>query len=293
MVDTMREALDVIVREAGESDAAACGRICYDAFSALAGAHNFSPDVPNVEVATGLITMMFGNEGFYKVVAERNGAIVGSNALDERNPVSGAGPVTVDPQAQNREVGRRLMLAVMERSERRGFPGIRLVQAGYHCRSLALYSKLGFEVREHIACMQGPAIAARFPGYAVRPATEEDVTACNHLCEQVHGHHRGGELRDAIGHGHATVVERSERITGYTTAIAFFGHAVAETNDDLKALIAAARSFEGPGFLVPSRNGDLMRWCFANGLRMTQPMTLMTLGLYNEPAGSYLPSILY
>jgi hypothetical protein len=26
---------------------------------------------------------------------------------------------------------------------------------------------------------------------------------------------------------------------------------------------------------------------------VVEPMTLMTLGLYNEPAGAYLPSILY
>jgi hypothetical protein len=89
------------------------------------------------------------------------------------------------------------------------------------------------------------------------------------------------------------VVERSGRITGYTTAIAFFGHSVCETTDDLKALIGSAKAFAGPGFLVPSRNGELMRWCLGRGLRVTQPLTLMTMGLYNEPAGAYLPSILY
>ena len=31
----------------------------------------------------------------------------------------------------------------------------------------------------------------------------------------------------------------------------------------------------------------------ANGLRVVQPMTLMSMGLYNEPAGAYLPSVLY
>lgn len=30
-----------------------------------------------------------------------------------------------------------------------------------------------------------------------------------------------------------------------------------------------------------------------NGLRVVQPMNLMTLGLYNEPAGAYLPSVLF
>jgi predicted N-acetyltransferase YhbS len=293
MKEMIRKAMDLTVREATKSDAVACGQICYDAFTAIANTHNFPPDFPGVEAATGLLSMMFSNDGFYKVVAERDGSIMGSNVLDERNPISGVGPITVDPRVQNREVGRRLMLAVMERSESRGFPGIRLLQAGYHCRSLALYSKLGFEVREHISCMQGPAIGTNVPGCDVRPATEADIAACNDLCVRVHGHHRGGELRDAIRQGHGAVVERNGRVTGYTTQIAFFGHAVAETNDDLKALIAAAASFEGPGFLVPSRNADLMRWCFASGLRMTQPFTLMTIGLYNEPTDTYLPSILY
>ena len=88
-------------------------------------------------------------------------------------------------------------------------------------------------------------------------------------------------------------VKRNGRITGYTTIIGFFGHAVGETNDDLRALIGAAKEFAGPGFLLPTRNGDLFRWCLTNGLRVTQPMTLMSRGLYNDPAGVFLPSILY
>jgi hypothetical protein len=65
------------------------------------------------------------------------------------------------------------------------------------------------------------------------------------------------------------------------------------TNEDLKALIAAAPAFQGSGILVPTRNAGLFRWCLENGLRVVQPMTLMTVGLYNEPAGAYLPSILF
>ena len=66
-----------------------------------------------------------------------------------------------------------------------------------------------------------------------------------------------------------------------------------ETNEDLKALIGAAPAFGGPGFLVPTRNGDLLRWCLEQGLRITQTMTLMSVGLYNEPQGAWLPSIAY
>jgi hypothetical protein len=93
--------------------------------------------------------------------------------------------------------------------------------------------------------------------------------------------------------GLASVVEREGRITAYATVLAFFGHAVAETNTDLQALIASVDSFDGPGILVPSRNSALFRWCLANGLRVVQPLTLMTVGLYNEPAGAWLPSILF
>ena len=47
------------------------------------------------------------------------------------------------------------------------------------------------------------------------------------------------------------------------------------------------------GFLLPIRNAELFTWCLARGLRVVELMTLMTVGLYAEPAGAFLPSILY
>jgi predicted N-acetyltransferase YhbS len=285
--------MTVQIREARAEDAGACGRICFEAFHAIATAHNFPPDLPSAEVGMAIVGGLVARPGIYGVVAVEDGVVIGSNFLDERNAISGVGPITVDPTVQNRGAGARLMQAVMDRSAAKGFAGIRLVQAGYHTRSLSLYSKLGFDVREHLSCMQGPAIGQATAGYAVRPATHADLAACNALCTTNHGFARAGELQDAVAQGGASVVERDGRITGYTTQIAFFGHAVTETNDDLQALIAAAPAFPGPGFLVPSRNGALMRWCLGKGLRVTQSMTLMTMGLYGEPSGAWLPSVLY
>jgi hypothetical protein len=88
-------------------------------------------------------------------------------------------------------------------------------------------------------------------------------------------------------------VQRSGRVTGYATLIGYFGHAVCESNGDLAALIGAAPEYPGPGFLLPTRNGEVLRWCLDRGLRVIQPMTLMSTGLYNEPLGAFLPSILY
>jgi hypothetical protein len=241
----------------------------------------------------GLLKMMFSHPGIYCVVAESDGRIVGSNCLDERSLIAGVGPVTVDPDVQNRSVGRMLMQAVLDRARERNFPGVRLLQAAFHNRSLSLYTKLGFDAREPISAMHGPPIKRTIEGCVVRPAREEDLTPANRVCERVHGHNRAGELRDCIGQGTAVVVERHNRITGYASAFGYFGHAVAECNLDLKALIASAAGFDGPGILVPTRNSDLLRWCLENGLRVVHPMTLMTIGLYNEPVGAYLPSVLY
>lgn len=283
----------VTIRRATPEDAPACGQICYEAFHKISTEHNFPPDVPDAAHGVSILTQMFSHPGLYCVVAEVDGAIAGSNCLDERDAIAGIGPITIDPKVQNRGVGQKLMQAVLDRTRERNLGGVRLVQAAFHNRSLSLYTKLGFDVREPLSVMQGPAIKKTFDGYAVRNAGMQDLEACNQLALRVHGHHRGGELADAIGQGTATMVEHGGRISGYASSVAFFGHAVAETNADLEALIAAADSFGGPGFLMPSRNLELFRWCLGNGLRVVQPMTLMSMGLYNEPKGAFLPSITY
>jgi GNAT superfamily N-acetyltransferase len=292
-IDAKTTAPGITVRRAIPDDAAACGRICYEAFGKISTEHAFPPDFPSVEVSTGVLSMMFTHPGFYCVVAESGGKIVGSNCLDERSAIAGVGPITIDPNLQNKGTGRTLMQAVLTRSAERGFPGVRLLQSAFHNRSLSLYTKLGFDTREPISTMQGPPIKAPTPGYSVRPARTPDLEACNRLCRLVHGHDRRGELLDAIEQGTAVVAERENRIVTYATMIGFFGHAVGESNADIQALIAHADAFLGPGILVPARNAGLFRWCLEHGLRVVQPMTLMTLGLYNEPTGAYLPSILY
>jgi predicted N-acetyltransferase YhbS len=279
----------VVVRTATAEDVQTCGQICYDAFTAINTAHGFPPDFPNSDVAAGLISSAFSAPGFYCVVAEIDGRIVGSNCLDERSIIHGIGPITIHPEVQNMGVGRALMQAVMKR----GAPGVRLVQAAFHNRSLALYTTLGFDVREPLCCLQGRTVERSVPGCHVRPATQADEDAMNSLSRRVHGFDRAVELKEAIADGTALVVERGARVTGYTTHLAHSGHSTAETNLDIQALLASADSFAGSGILVPSRNSALLRWCLQNGLRVVQPMTLMSTGLYTEPAGAWLPSILF
>lgn len=212
----------LVLRTAVPEDAPACGRICYDAFSTISAAHGFPCDFPGPDAAAGALSMMFSTPGFYCVVAEHNGRIVGSNCLDERSVISGVGPITIDPGAQNLGIGRKLMQAVMDRAKEQGAAGIRLVQAAFHNRSLSLYAGLGFDVREPLSCMQGRTAQRSLSGCTARPAEGADLSACNALCRRFHGFDRGAELMQAIQQGTAKVVERDGSISGYTTNLAFF-----------------------------------------------------------------------
>lgn len=285
--------MDFVLRHATPADAAAAGTICHDAFKAIAERHGFPPDFPNTAIATGLVNELLAREDVHAVIAEADGRVVGSNFLWEGDAVAGVGPITVAPQVQNGAIGRALMDAVLARAQQQGVPSVRLVQAAYHARSMALYTKLGFVTREPLVVLQGKPLGTTVQGHRVRSATLADLPAANRLCRDLHGHDRARELRLAVGQGTATVVDHDGRVTGYATGINFFGHAVGESTEDLKALIASAPEFGGPGFLLPTRNTTLLRWCLEQGLRIVMPMTLMSIGPYNEPQGAFLPSILY
>jgi len=285
--------MDIMVREAVHDDWVEAGRICYEAFATLADRHGFPHDFPTVAAASDPIRWMIDHPRIHGIDAESDGRVLGSCFMDERGTISAIGPISVDPAAQDHRVGRLLMEAALGRWRQGGAPGVRLLQIAYHNRSLSLYAKLGMDVRGAFAAMYGEPVREAMPGYDVRPATIADEEACNALCLRVHGHTRAGEVREAIQSGDARVVERLGRITGYTTKVSYFFHSVAETNDDMRALVCESSDYGTPGFLVPLANHDLFRWCLANGLRVFFVTNMMTIGLYQEPEGAYLPSVGY
>jgi len=174
--------MSVTLREARAEDAERCGRICYEAFRAINEAHNFPPDIPSPEMGIGVLSMMIAHPGFYVVVAERDGVVLGSNVLDERCEIAGIGPITVDPQLQNAGAGRLLMEHILSRGSK--FAGVRLVQAAFHNRSLSLYTKLGFDPREPLCCVTGTPLARQIPGWVVRTATDAELAGCEAVCRR-------------------------------------------------------------------------------------------------------------
>jgi predicted N-acetyltransferase YhbS len=284
---------NLVLRPAQVDDAERCATIFYDAFESIASRHNLPIEPGTREFTAFKMNQLLSEEGVVGLIAERAGQIVGSAFVDERDLIAGIGPVIVDPDHQDGGVGLALMQALLARERDRAAVGVRLVQTAYHYRSLALYAKLGFVIREPLSVMQGPVPTYTVPGIGVRPATEADLAPCAALCTQVHGHDRTQELRGAIAVGTATVAEGPAGICAYATGFGYGWHAVGTTTEALAALISSAETFMGLGILVPSRDAALMRWCLEHGLRIVQQSTLMSIGLYNEPAGAYLPSILY
>ena len=153
----------ITLRATRAPDAVELGGILYRAFATLAERHNFPPDFPSPKVGAEVISLLIGHPGFYGVAAEENGRLAGSNFIDLRSPVAGIGPISVDPNAQNSGIGRRLMQAVIDKAISGDAAGIRLVQAAYHNRSMSLYTKLGFATREPLSLLQGTPPAERSP----------------------------------------------------------------------------------------------------------------------------------
>jgi GNAT superfamily N-acetyltransferase len=233
----------------------------------------------------------------FGVVAEAGGRVVGSNFLWEHDAIRAVGPITVDPQTQARGVGRRLMEAVIERG--RDAAGVRLVQDAFNLASLSLYASLGFDVREPLVEIEGMVKDEVPAGYEVRRLEERDLSACEELCLRVHGFARTNELKNLPPMLTPVVALRAGRLTAYASGPTFWAlnYAVAETDEDMQALLAGAVAVSGGAsplsFLLPTRQTNLFRWCLRNGLRAVKPMTLMTMGQYQEPRGSYLPSVGY
>ena len=288
--------MSINIRPVAPADAEICGQIGYKAFCGIADRHNFPHDFAAIEQAQGFAQMLTTNPAIYGIVAEKDGAVIGSNFLWEQNEIAGVGPITVNPDVQAKGVGRILMQNVIERGEKS--KGIRLVQDAFNTASMSLYVSLGFDIVEPLVLMNGAVEDADLPPEVeVRPINQGDFAACDELCVKILGFSRGAELRTTAQMMPSFVVTRNGKIVGYAAApnVWQMNHAVAETNEDMQNLLAGAgtQTKQPLSFLLPARGGDLFRWCLGKKMKVVKPMNLMAMGAYQEPRGAFLPSVLY
>jgi GNAT superfamily N-acetyltransferase len=291
---TTTDTREILLREPRPEDAEAVAQIVFDAFGQIHDHHRFQRDFPELAVARGMIDVWIPHPNIWGVIAEIDGRVVGSNFLDERDEIRGVGPITIDPEAQNVGVGRKLMDAVIQRG--REARGIRLLQDAFHMRSLCLYTNLGFRVTAGAVVMAGELTAEPASDLEVRPLTEDDLEECGALCERVHGFDRSGALRDAIKATKPFAGVRNRRIVAYATALDFWpmAHGVAERDEDMQGVLAGGAAALGePITLLVPLGSELFPWALDAGLRAVKPMNVMSMGEYREPTGAWFPSVLY
>jgi GNAT superfamily N-acetyltransferase len=291
---TTADTSEILLREPRPDDAEVVAEIVFNAFGQLHDHHRFQRDFPELAVARGMMDAWIPHPGVWGVVAEIDGTIVGCNFLDERDEIRGVGPITIDPDAQNAGVGRKLMDAVIERG--RDARGIRLLQDAFHMRSLSLYTKLGFRVTDGCLVMTGEPAAGAPSELEVRPLTEGDLEECGRLCQAVHGFDRNGALGDAVKVMRPFAAIRDGRIVAYASALDSWpmAHGVAENDEDMQSLlVGGAEALGTPITLLVPTESELFPWALDAGLRAVKPMNVMSMGFHQEPQGSWFPSVLY
>jgi predicted N-acetyltransferase YhbS len=290
--------MSLMIRPIEQNDAESCGKIGYEAHKAISSAHGYPSEQPSEEFGVGLIRRLLGNPNSWGVLAERQGKTLGSIFLHKfpPSPVAVIGPLTVHPSAEG-GVGRMLMDAALTQARKQNHDQIRLVQSPSHIRSFVLYTKSGFTLRESLFLMQGQPLKKGGNNTSSAKvhlvSDDNDISMCNELCKSVYGFSREMELRQAKDQGVATMIEQDGVITGYAAGIGIFGHAVAKSNEELKALIANASAILGPGFFAPAQNHELINWLLENGFQIGWPANLMSIGPYQEPLTPFLPSLAY
>jgi len=289
--------MNVTIRPMTQADVETCGRICFEAFKALADRHNFLLDFPSPEFSVQLATSLFASPHVYAAVAENEtGAIIGSNYLWEYDSIRAVGPISVAPNTQAKGAGRKLMEAVMERGS--GSEGIRLVQDAFNTASMSLYTKFGFDVKEPLVRIEGVVKGNVPAGVEVRPIRETDMAQCAELCRRTHGIERTNELKHTPPFLTSFVAVHDGRVIAYASAPHFWAlnYAVAESAPAMQAVLTGAGNLSNGqplSFLLPTRQTNLFRWCLEQGMRVVKPSTLMSTGRYEEARGCFLPSVGY
>lgn len=283
---------EVSLRPARPCEAESIARVIYDAFKKTASNHGQVSDFvspPTERTHQRLLQLDQFHD--YCVVAETGNQIVGVNFIDRHGDIGAIGALAVLPSLQSQRVGRRLMESVIEHGTIAGFKSQRLLQAAYNSKSMGLYLSLGLKIREQLVNLDGVVNGNGNLNIRIERGSEDDLKTCSEFCKKLYRAGRNREIIDAALDGTLLIARENGSLVGFTTGISFSGFSVALTNDVLKSLLVNQEIIEPPGILVPARNHSLVKWCIDSGLKINQSMNLMTLGDYEEPVGSWFPSI--
>jgi predicted N-acetyltransferase YhbS len=241
-----------------------------------------------------IVGMLTAREDVYGVAAIMDDQPAGSNFLLVSDEVGGLGPISVEVSRQGHGVGRALMQNVLAHAREAEIAPVRLLQDSFNMSSLSLYASLGFDTKHAVALMQ-PAPSEQADD-SVRPAANSDLDSVDEISRRIYKVSRRNEVASSLtGPFRPFLRERAGRVVGYYS-LGIGGHGVAETEDDLLALVLEAARQTPAEFhrvLCPLTEGSLYRSFLAAGFQNVKVMNLMAYGPYDDPDGAWVPSVLY
>src|SRR5437773_1610188 len=236
----------LVLRAAESRDVEPAGDVNFVAFYRAALAHGLVPAVTTPADSRRYIRHLLEFDPLGGVVAEEDDRIVGVGWVHPRGAVATLGPLAVDPGAQGRGIGRRLLERAVELAGK-GLPQVRLVQESFNAVSLGLYLRAGFRIVAPIlelALGAGTALAPpRAPaGAAVRPAAPADAPRLVARDARAFGAPRPQSIDLYLRRGRVLVAEDRGALAGYAMGIGFEGvaHLGSAAADDAEVLLCLA-----------------------------------------------------
>jgi GNAT superfamily N-acetyltransferase len=196
------------------------------------------------------------------IVADHDGAIVGTGVGTANGAVGWIGSIFIDPGHRGRGLGRALTQAIIDGLESRGCRTLLLVATSEGRR---LYERMGFEVQTHYRILEAPGLPAarepRAPGIrAFEPADLPAIIDLDRIATGEDRAHAFGRLADASSTRVAVGAEGA--VVGFVLRPPWGGGAtVARSVGEALAIVRARREVSGVdgrvrvGLLQENREG--------------------------------------
>jgi len=174
------------------------------------------------------------------IVAEADGAIVGTGVVSLNGPVAWIGTIWVDPAWRRRGIGLALTQATIETAEVAGCRTLVLVATA---AGRPMYERLGFEVQTWYRILEAPGLDGETTDPRVRPFRAADLDAIVALDASATGEDRTHLLRAFATPEAARVLERQDgSLGGFVVRAPWGGGAtIAPRLEDAEAILHARR----------------------------------------------------
>ena len=290
------------LRPLEERDVERAGDVNFVAFYDVAVRHGLPPSVTSPADSRSYVRHLLAFDPLGGTVAEEDGELVGMAWVHPRGPVATVGPVAVEPRAQGRGIGRRLLERCIEAAGPR-VPQVRLVHEAYNSSSLALYLRSGFRVVAPLLELELPSghtvpLPDAPAGVRLRAAESADRARLIERDARAFGAQRPQSIDLYLQRGRALVAERGSTLAGFAFGIAvrglgYLGSASADDTDALLALLgalAAELGREGAALrtMVPATDRRLVDGLLALGFRVFRACHYMVRGGGTAPPANYV-----